>query len=128
MEAGREMDCILDEKAMGHPEAAASHRNVCAGKKSDKPGYCEGPDHDYLKKETTYHRCGVPPFSTVLEEAWKLIEEIPGTGMVQKDHDGNYVSILHTATNPDHCGMISRGEAKTPALAICRAVGKWFGI
>lgn len=86
MEAGRELDCVMDERAMGLTGPADTHRMICAGRKSDKPGFCEGPIHEGLGVK--YNRCAVPSYSTLLEEAWKLVR------MVLKD--GGCISTIRS--------------------------------
>ncbi len=126
MPAGREIDVLADEKVMEKSHAAERHRNICARKTSDKPEFCEGPV--YEESNIVYHHCGLPSYSTRLEEAWKLMDKIPGTGYLYKNYEGKYQATTHSATMDGHAGFLYMAMADTPALAIVRVALKRMGV
>lgn len=124
MQTGAKMDAIID-KMCGGFEWRISPYIIINGTRYDTPTWlrdCESPE-DPLGG--SYPGQSPPTYSTKIEIAWRIIEQLPGKWELRR-------TILHTQWRAfyqprDTASSGFEATAKTAPLAICRVALKAVG-
>jgi hypothetical protein len=105
MPAGRELDALVAEQAMGW--------NVCGTADNDKAGIAPGQQCSAVR---------IPKYSTDIASAWDVLMKVQDVGSLQNFGGFGWRCEIH-ATGPGTRDCA--GEADTAPLAICRAALLW---
>jgi len=116
MKPGRELDALVAEKVLGchlerYQDALRPRENITCGCRPRKHG-------DMLN---------LWPYSTNIEAAWLVVEEMHGRGLTVQIIAGEQFFHCDIAPHPAESGVIASESADTAPHAICLAALKAVG-